>query len=369
MKICGIIVELNPAHNGHKYIFDRAKEITDADRIIAVISGDYVQRGEPAIINKQYRTKMALALGADAVIELPTIFATGSAQYFARGAVAILDNLGCDCIVFGSETGDIEYLRNNEITTSNDILAKEYLLAIEYFGSSIKPYAVKRIGASYNDTVLSDINYSSASALRELLNNSSEDTYNLANNMPKEVLDILISYQEDLPLIFYEDFNNAILYSLSNNYNSGYSIFFDVYQDFADKIYKHFKEYTNAEEFCHILKSKDIAFSHIKRGLLHILLSITNEHINIAKNNNYYLYSRLLGFKESKSDLLSEIKKRARKPIISKLSDAPNVLDENIMKILNNDIKASELYSYICNSKKNAPHIDDEFKQKIVILP
>ena len=113
MKITGLITEYNPFHNGHLYHLQKAKELTDADAIIVVMSGDYVQRGEPAVMPKYLRTQAALEAGASVVLELPVCYATGSAEYFARGAIALLDSLGCvDAVCFGSECGDIEILEN-----------------------------------------------------------------------------------------------------------------------------------------------------------------------------------------------------------------------------------------------------------------
>ena len=107
MKIVGLITEYNPFHNGHKYHIEKAKEITGAEYVIAVMSGDFVQRGAPAVMPKHLRAEMALHGGCDMIIELPVRYATGSAEYFASGAISILDGLGCvDAICFGSECGD-----------------------------------------------------------------------------------------------------------------------------------------------------------------------------------------------------------------------------------------------------------------------
>ena len=112
MKIAGIIAEYNPFHNGHKYHIEQTRKITGADFIIVVMSGNFTQRGTPAIMDKYSRARMALENGADMVLELPSCYACGSAEYFADGAIALLDKLGCvDYVCFGSECGDIELLR------------------------------------------------------------------------------------------------------------------------------------------------------------------------------------------------------------------------------------------------------------------
>ena len=113
MKTVGIIAEFNPFHEGHKHLIEKCKENLGADRVVIVMSGDFVQRGAPAIVDKYARAKMALRSGADLVLELPVYYSTGSAEYFAQGAVSILNSLGCiDYLCFGSEHADLKKLDN-----------------------------------------------------------------------------------------------------------------------------------------------------------------------------------------------------------------------------------------------------------------
>ncbi|WP_051226602.1 tRNA(Met) cytidine acetate ligase [Butyrivibrio sp. MC2013] len=226
-KTIGIICEFNPLHNGHKYIMDHARKALGADRIILVMSGDYVQRGEPAIVSKEARTRMALESGADAVFELPLLYCASSAEYFARGAISVFNALGCiDILLFASEEGSLELLskaadilidepvkyremlinaqseglsyaaarmkalavyfdkkETNFLTLSNNILAIEYLRALRVTGSTIQPVTIKRLGASYNNTKIHRVNDScspkntasitaSATAIRRAIVNS-----------------------------------------------------------------------------------------------------------------------------------------------------------------------------------------------------
>ncbi len=197
MKTIGIIAEFNPFHNGHKYIIEKLKAESNADYVVVIMSGDFVQRGAPAIVDKFTRTKMALSCGADIVIELPIYYSTGSAEFFAKGAVSILDGIGCvDILGFGSESANIDsmnkiasYLSDEPaeyqkvlqtgmknglsfasarsaalskltgldteiIASSNDILGVEYLKALHSFNSSITPMCIKRIGAGYHDHII-----------------------------------------------------------------------------------------------------------------------------------------------------------------------------------------------------------------------
>jgi predicted nucleotidyltransferase len=212
MNIVGLITEYNPFHNGHKYHIEEAKRITGADYVIAVMSGNFVQRGAPAIIDKYSRTEMALRNGVDLVLELPVCYATGSAEFFAHGAISLLDKLGIvDFLCFGSESGDItlleqaakfllntpasfddclqSYLKDGltfpaarlkaleqsmevtegidghalsqVLTEPNNILGIEYMKAIENLNSSMTPVTIQRISAHYHEKELSELNMSS----------------------------------------------------------------------------------------------------------------------------------------------------------------------------------------------------------------
>ena len=216
MKTVGIIAEYNPFHNGHAYQIAEAKRITDADYAVVVMSGDFVQRGTPAVWDKYTRTRAALLGGADLVFELPVIYATASAEYFAEGGVALLTALGVDCICFGSECGDVDALmeiatifanespefkdalnfslregknypvareealkahcaahnipiREELLDTPNNLLGIEYCKAILTQNSPLIPYSIKRIGDSYHENTASEGRYCSATALRSLL--------------------------------------------------------------------------------------------------------------------------------------------------------------------------------------------------------
>ncbi|MBR4164635.1 MAG: nucleotidyltransferase family protein, partial [Lachnospiraceae bacterium] len=208
MRIVGVICEYNPLHTGHRYHLEQAR--TGADAVIAVMSGDFVQRGEPAVCDKYARAEMALRAGADAVIELPPVYSTGSAEVFARGGIQLLNACGCiDELCFGAECGQLESLRRAAALSAdeafgsrlrealrrgqsfaaacaeaaesldpeaaallsgpNNILAVEYLKALEATGSRIEARAVRRRGASYGEKDLPDKGFASAAAVRKAL--------------------------------------------------------------------------------------------------------------------------------------------------------------------------------------------------------
>ncbi|WP_027207391.1 nucleotidyltransferase family protein [Butyrivibrio fibrisolvens] len=229
MKTIGIVCELNPLHSGHKYLLDMARKRFNADYVVLVMSGDYTQRGVPSIVSKEIRTRMALMAGADAVFELPVQYATASAEYFASGAVSLLNSLGCvDHILFGTENGDIEEIQkiasilNDEpdeykkelqkwlkrglnfasardaalkklitignsttLIGSNNILGIEYCRALMESKSRITPITIKREGADYNSDELTGT-YASASAIRRLLENNTTNALGGSNNINSE---------------------------------------------------------------------------------------------------------------------------------------------------------------------------------------
>lgn len=263
MKIVGIIAEYNPFHKGHEFHIEKAKEITGADTVIVVMSGDYVQRGMPSIMPKHLRAQMALACGADVVLELPVCYATGSAEYFATGAVSLLDSLGCvDYLCFGSECGNLdaiqtvadvlcqepdhykillqkylkdgnafpaarelaltEYLNGNGLSAQiankefaglldspNNILGIEYLKALSSLNSSIRPVTITREGAGYHDQTLGSP-FSSASAIRQGLQKHEPDFRLSANAEHAPDIDfILQELPENCHRIFKENYHKC----------------------------------------------------------------------------------------------------------------------------------------------------------------
>ena len=400
MKTIGIIAEFNPFHKGHEYILKASREQFGADNIVVVMSGDYVQRGEPAVVDKYARTRMALSAGADLVLELPLCFATGSAQYFARGAVAALIHCGAiDSILFGSECGDIDKLRepaagctpatasnagkdtvipavpsdddhNGRITpmemrlSPNDLLAVEYLKALEYFGSDITPLTITRTGTSHN-AAEPEGGYASASALRQMLADDRIRIEDLQEYMPGYAYDILSEYMSDKTPVTADRYSDLLIYKLLQKRTEGYAKYFDVYDDLSDKIISMLEEYSSFTAFINSLKSKDISYSHISRALLHILLDVKKDTVEIlTKGYGYCPWLRIPGLRKD-SPVLNAIKKAADRPLLSKLADADKQLDPALLPILDNDISASELYSYHSGGETG---ILSEYRRKIVIV-
>ena len=416
MKIVGLITEYNPFHNGHQYHIEKAREITGADAVVVVMSGNFVQRGTPAIMPKHLRTEAALKGGASVVIELPVCYATGSAEFFAYGAVSVLENLDCvDSICFGSECGNIEvlqdlakiihnepkqyqeslnlYLRQGNsfplarqkamkdflksnvadsiLGEPNNILGIEYLKALYRLNSRMKPYTIQRISSHYHDEYLTET-YSSASAIRKAINEP--DELDWSSQVPDSCVSL---YQENHQIrfpVYTNDFSLLLKYKLLRETKETLTCYADVSEELANRILNRLNEFTSFEQFCELLKTKELTYSRISRALLHILLNIMVQDMTEIE------YAHVLGFQISDSAVLSSIKKQSSIPLVTKLADVVmyssstntpptcgSTLSEDAQKMLSQDIYAANLYESVVTDKFGTPFIN-EYEQKIVRL-
>ena len=414
VKVAGIIVEYNPFHNGHKYHIEQTKKLTGADYIIAIMSGNYVQRGEPAIINKHARCEMALLNDVDLVIELPTSYATSSAEYFAFGSISILHKLGIvDYVCFGSEIGNVKlleyiaeilavenelyknslnvYLKNGNsypkarelalidylkavksphaqeikkiISSPNNILGIEYIKALKKLGSSITPITITRADNGYNETQLNTkTSFSSASSIRSNI----YDIKTISKYVPKNVYNILkASYNKTFP-ITYNDFANIAFHNLLNGNTNNLSKYLDVDTIIANKLLNKVNACFTITDLLEASKSKDITHTRLSRALLHIILNETKKDFDKYIINGPE-YARILGFKSTSSNLLKVIKKKGSISLINKLSLGTRNLSPTGKTILEHDIKCSELYNKIVYSKYNSTKIN-EYKEGVRII-
>lgn len=365
--INGIIAEFNPFHSGHKYLIEEAKNKTGAKYTVIVMSGNYTQRGTPAFFDKYIRTEMALRCGADLVLELPTAYATSSAEIFARGGVSILDKLNCvDCLCFGSESGNLEtltvqaekvmdetsdsselvkeYLKEGKTypqslslalgddtpSMPNDILAVEYIKALKKYESDMILVTIKRCDNGYSELSLSNEGkYSSAASIREAI---IHDNDSWVKFIPSELsnTDFFKS-----PFILSNDFSQALLLSLLNNINNGYEDFLDVTKDLSNRIIKNIKLYKDVESFALILKSRNYTLARIYRCLLHIMLGIHKSDIldDITQ-------VRVLGMKKDAHELMGILNEKTSINLITKPAK------EELSPMLVKDILCSELYMH-----------------------
>lgn len=373
MKTAAIIAEYNPFHEGHRYQIEETRKATGADYILVLMSGDFVQRGEPAIYNKYTRTRMALLGGADAVLELPVLYATSSAEFFAEGAVTLLDHLHMvDFLSFGSESGKLEdFLPLAELLTSaeasvlsmvnellrqglsypearsraasllfaehlpadtaffsspNNILALEYCKTLQKLKSSITPFTLPRKGCGYHDALLPEDSsvYPSASALRSVITASTSGRFLTA-----------------------DDLSTQLFYKLLTEKDCGFSDYLDCSTALSDRICKYLSSFTGYTDFCILLKSREFTYTRISRTLLHILLNQKTPAFFKPSFSARHLetpYVRLLGFRKDSAPLLSSIKKHSDIPLVSKLADAGTILAKEAYQMLSEDIMASTLY-------------------------
>jgi len=402
MKTVGIIAEYNPFHKGHKYHIEEARRITGADYCIVVMSGDYVQRGEPSLFDKHTRCEMALKCGADLVLELPVCYSTASAEYFASAAIAMLDKLGVtDYLVFGSECGDINAMttianiladepeeykerlkaqlksgqsypvaRNNAITscikdmpelisilsTPNNILGIEYLKALIKRNSSIRPVTITRLGADYHSTKFAmtqaaALAYASALSIRTaLLENGNIDS--IRNQLPEPVFEIIKREIEAnrLPL-FRNDFSALLHYKLLLCQSEGYEEYADVSPELSARIRKLLPNFKDYDSFCDELKTKNITYVRVSRALMHILLDIKEESYTALSANDYLLYANVLGFSKNASKLLNSIKKKSTIPLITKPADAKNIISPFAIDMYESNITCSHIYEGLLSNK------------------
>lgn len=390
MKVCGIIAEYNPFHNGHAYHIEKTKEITNCEAIVAVMSGNFVQRGAPALFDKWTRTKMALLNGVDLVLELPTYYATSSAEYFAQGSVGLLDSLGIvDTISFGAKTTDLDTLkrianilylepnnykdllqselkkgvsypvaRGNALKTftkkefdpkyiseilldSNNILGVEYLKALMYNNSPISPNIILRKGEDYNSVNIID-GICSATAIRKML--EEDDIQKLKEVIPENCFDILNTelLNGKAPMNL-RNFEKEIFYILRKSLAQDLFELADVSEGLENVLKKASNETTEIEKMIDLLKSKRYTRTRIQRILLHALLDITKDEVNNYKYNPQYI--RVLGFTKKGEKLLSQIYNKSNLPIVTSVSKFLKNANETGRRMIEKDILATNIYT------------------------
>lgn len=389
MNITGIITEYNPFHNGHMHHLQECKKNTKCDGVICIMSGNFMQRGGPAIIDKWKRAQMAIENGVDLVIELPTYYAVSSAEFFAYGSVSILNSLEIvNNLFFGSECGDIKSLtkiaqtlveepwefkeilkRNinsgltfakarelalieftndnyieNIISSSNNILGIEYIKAILKLNSPIVPFTLKREGSSYNDKLLST-SFSSATSIREALKNKNDITF-IKDAMPEKSFNILRELKNsNYPFTFEESMFQYIKYLITTNCINFNNIS-EIKEGIDKKISKEIENSTSLDDLILNIKSKRYTYTKIARILTQIYIGFYKEDYS-KMNLEKYHYVRVLAFNKKGREILSLIKKKSSIPLITKI---PKNTENPLLKL---DIAATKAYS-ILNSKLKA---------------
>ena len=390
MKIAGIVAEYNPFHTGHAYHVETTCEKCGANHIICVMSGNFTQRGEPAIWDKWTRAREALLHGVSLVLELPFIFATQSAEGFAQGAVSLLNALDCvDVLSFGTEEAafpsllDASHILAEEPSAfkallkkalmsgasfpvarakavsallpeaepsiwekPNNILALEYLKALSRIKSRIVPLPIDRLGSGYSDISLGPL-YSSARAIREALKTGSSACRQY----------LFRDIDAFPPAVFPEALFPFLLFQLRRMTTDDIGRVYGVSEGLEYRIFKEAKNAESYEALDRSVSSKRYPHSRIRRILLYCLFGVTAERM--ADYEHHPLYARVLGVRRDALGLLSYLAKKSSVPIITKAASFPN------NPLFEMDIQATEVYSLL--TKKIAPGKRD-FTQKLLIV-
>lgn len=397
MKVLGLIVEYNPLHNGHLYHLEQSKKFTGADYTVCVMSGNFIQRGEPALINKWARAKMALMSGVDLIVELPVVYAMSSAEFFAYGAVKILDSLGIvDCISFGSEIGSIdildkiaEILKNEPseyklglkkeldngvsypaareaalkkyfkemnlngdfveeaMNSSNNILGIEYLKALKRIGSSIEPFTVQRVSNAYNCKEITG-SISSATAIRKHINDSDDNHLlpeKLAGVMPEASRRILDEeFTQGRGPVFPRNYESIILAEIRKNSEQDLKELPNVNEGLENRIKKAGNQSGSLDEIIEQISTKRYTKTRIQRTLFNLLTSATNEEFKNFNDNGGPQYIRVLGFNSKGREMLSLIRKRACLPLITKTADYKKSCNRLLTRMLEIESFSTDMY-------------------------
>ncbi|TKH91388.1 nucleotidyltransferase [Bacillus cereus] len=356
-----MVVEYNPFHNGHLYHVQQTKKLTQSDIIIAVMSGPFLQRGEPALISKWYRTKMALANGVDLVVELPYVFATQKAETFANGAISILNALRVSEICFGSEDGQIEnfyntisvqkneeetfnYLvkqfmdagnsyakatsdafshiltseKNIDMSQPNNILGFQYMKAILSQNSSIQTQTIKRFASHYHDETFNDQHIASATSIRKQLFSEEGSFTTIKPFLPQATTSLLANYKQNYGILHnWEQYFSFFKYRLITMSPGDLRHIYEIEEGLEHRILSKIQNSCSFYSFMEALKTKRYTWTRLQRACTHILTNTTKEEIRSANIEQHAPYIRLLGMSQKGQTYLSKNKKKIELPILT----------------------------------------------------
>ncbi len=397
MKVLGVVTEYNPFHNGHKYHIEKSKEITGCDATVAVMSGHFLQRGEPALLDKWRRAEMAVHSGVDLVLEIPTVYACATAEFFSYGSLQLLKGTGIVTdLSFGSEHGELPLLQKiaailvqspkqyekylkialdrgslfpaarsealalyiketteidkresdeleKVLKSPNNILAIEYLKTLIRTKSSIKPHTFPRVNASYHDREIRG-SIASATAIREhLLSGKSMDS--LAGVLPQASYNLLASaIKEGTAPIFLHHFRDVLLGLLRRSSPRDLQSIFDVGEGIENRILDGGKKSTSVEALLENVKTKRYTYTRIQRILMHLLLNLSKEDLLSYNQSGGPKYLRVLAFNDRGRSLLKRMKKQSTLPIITNLKhyQPENPLEKSMLEY---DLRGTDLFT------------------------
>jgi len=399
MNAVGIIAEYNPLHNGHIYHLNEAKRLAGSEVAVVAMSGDYVQRGEPAILDKWERAEIAISSGADVVLEIPTYFCLGNARQYGAAGVFLLESIGsASHLVFGSETGDItalkriaDNLRKNAaeiekeiralskdglsypraravayakvcgqsikgyspedvsgdiaiLEGSNDILALEYIMSCE----KMEPVAITRVGAGYYDSVDDIKEFQSATGIRELLHNG-EEIYTYVPDITAYMLDNRIN-------TFPDKWLNILKYSVLTSSSEKIDRCPSGGEGIGNRMKAAIADASSWDDFIQIVKSKRYTYTRISRLCMQLILDIDR----LRFTGSIPAYIRILGLSERGREMIAEVKKKKknRLPIITNINREYEALGNTGRLLMDLDVRGADIYNLITGRdiKFNSDH-------------
>ena len=379
MKSCGLVVEYNPFHNGHALHARESRQKTESDVVVAVMSGPFLQRGEPALVSKWSRTEMALQGGIDLVIELPYTFAVQKAEIFAKGSISLLEYLGCDSFCFGSEDGRIEPFieahdilsenaetfnetlkflmekgnsypasasrafqsisKNTEmldLTKPNNILGKGYVSTALSHGFSIEPYTIQRVSAGYHDVQLSSSPIASATGIRKALLEQKLELEAVRTYIPPSTLHGLQHYLATYQALHEWDMYWPLLkYRILASSLTELADIYEIEEGIEYRMKEMAREAMNFHGFMTAMKTKRYTWTRIQRMCVHILTNTLKEEMIHADQPSYI---RLLGMNHRGQAYLRTVKKELPVPLISRISAYQD-------RHIDTDMRAAQVYA------------------------
>jgi len=380
MKAVGLVVEYNPFHNGHAYHVEQSRYASGADVVIAVMSGPFLQRGEPALVSKWARTEMALAAGVDLVIELPAPFASQNAEIFARGSISILEALGCSSFCFGSEDGAIEPFMNTfhflkkhqssydaalrthlnsgnsypkaaslayqelssalkvvDLSQPNNILGFEYIKTALHHSFDIIPCTIKRIQADYHETQLGAQPIASATGIRKALAEPGSTVSAIKQYVPETTSLLLNGYLRNYgSLHTWENYWPLLKYRLLAASSAELAEIDEIEEGLEYRLQSMALHSSSFHDFMEKIKTKRYTWTRLQRICVHILTGTYKEHTRKLQESPSYL--RILGLNDHGRDYLRQIKKHVSLPLVSRLA---SFKEDSIIP----DIQASTIYT------------------------
>ena len=376
MSVIGLVCEFNPFHNGHKYLIDSIKGKNDI--VIAVMSGNFVQRGEPAVFPKEIRTMAALLSGVDIVLELPFVYATASAEFFAFNAVKILSDFGCDKIAFGTENADVsslvkaaeiitkddfdkevqefyasgisfpaarqmaldEYNIRCDISTPNNILAIEYIKAIKKLDSKLEILTVNRKGAGYNDN-FSIGEFASATYIRDLIRKKES----FKSFVPENLFSLYSDAIENGKFLSEYKFELSALGVLRSKLSDDFSAIANISEGLDNRIKTAINNHNSLEELYDEIKTKRYTYTRVKRAVLSVILDVKSVDLQILPP-----YCRVLGFNTKISGVMGDLAKNSKIPFVASYSDIVKLQNPEADRVFELENKSTDIYNLILNS-------------------